>query len=64
MPANLKITVGVMSYIDRSYRQRMLRVQKRRPRLTISKQIARCIEVGMPALELEAGLKKNLPQPD
>lgn len=58
MASHSKITAMVTSYIDPAYRRRMLGVQKRRPRLTISKQVARCIELGMPALELEAGIKK------
>lgn len=59
--AHLKNSATVTSYIDPAYRRRMLGVQKRKPRLTISKQVARCIELGMPALELEAGIKKFTP---
>lgn len=59
MPDIGKDTVMVTSYVDTTYRRRMLNVQKRKPRLTISKQVARCIELGIQAIETEAGIRKS-----
>jgi hypothetical protein len=58
MSTNSKLSVMVTSYLDPALRRRMLDVQKRKPRLTISKQVAQCVEHWLSKIEAEAGIKK------
>jgi hypothetical protein len=64
MANHLKLSVMVTSYVDPPLRQRMLRVQKRKPRLTISKQVAQCVEAYLPQIETAAGLKPRTVTPE
>lgn len=60
MPRNTEISATITSYMDPALRRRMLSVQKRRPRLTISKQVEKCVNAHLPELEKAAGLKPGV----
>lgn len=57
MPHNPKVTASIRGYVDLPDHRRMKRIQRARPRLTVSRQIAECIKAHLPALEAAAGLK-------
>lgn len=61
MPHNPAFSVPVVGYPEPAVHRRMKRIQKARPRWTVSAQIIRCLELGLPLLEQEAGLKPSAP---
>jgi hypothetical protein len=60
MPFNPKLTSMVASYLDPVLVKRMEKVQKRMPRLSISKQVAAAVEAHLPTLEAKAGIKSAI----
>lgn len=57
MATNPSISTQVASYLDPALKRRMARVSKKHPRLTVSKQIAECVERHLPQIEARVGLK-------
>lgn len=57
MPFNPKLSSMIASYVDPALVKRMEKVQKRLPRLSISKQVEACVEAHLPVLEAKAGIK-------
>ena len=56
MPINPAFRVQISTYVSKKYHRRLLRIQKERPLLSISKQVERCIDAHLPILEAEVGL--------
>jgi hypothetical protein len=51
------VSVTVATYIPPSTKRRMIRIRRKNPRLTLSKQILQCLEIALPKLEFRVGLK-------
>lgn len=53
MPHNPDYSAQITGYVDPAHVRRMKRLQKARPRLTISRQIDECLKIGLPLLEAQ-----------
>lgn len=59
MAVNPNLSVQAAGYIDPTLKRRMAKVSRKSPRLTISKQVAECIEQHLPEIEARVGLKST-----
>lgn len=58
---NPALSVQVAGYVKPTFKMRMKRIRKAKPRYSFSSQIERCLEVGLPVLEREAGVAALAP---
>ena len=58
MPINPLMSQHVSAYVDPQIKKRANRVTKKHPRLTLSRIISECLEMGLPELERRVGVKR------
>jgi len=51
------------AYVDPALLRRMERIRKRRPRLSLSRQVEAALVAHLPAIEAEAGIKTHQRMP-
>jgi len=59
MPINKHCTKSISGYVPTKMAQRMKRIAKARPRLTLSFQIEAALETYLPTLEAQCGFKSK-----
>lgn len=57
MPYNPSLSAYIAGYVSPDLLRRMERIRRAKPRWTRSKQIERCLELGLQHIERDAGLK-------